>query len=279
LEYFTCEIIKPIKRRSTRTALNKNKSMNKVLSVHTCAEQCLYQSLRDGQCYNGQDPSACKEFKQRASGIVLERITTELKGRLRDSIVLQYQEQAEQNKVSISTDPEVEEVFTRQIPFPPMTEERKQVSPASVVSYVWFDPKNDKITKTKKVDRSTHWTGLNQVTTGAGLANGNAPRSLCTKCGEWVRYPHDPKTLMVECWLCVTKEVLACENKKPKEKSIDGRSEDKRFSNRGLRSGFIRHDQKPNRKVKERKKPAPRKTVGNPKGILRRGPDKMVDGS
>jgi hypothetical protein len=229
MEYFICEIVKPIKRRSLKTALNKTKSMNKVLSVHTCVEQCLYQFLRDGQCYNGKDPYACKDFRQQTKGINLDQITTELKDRLRDSIVLKYREMAEQNKVTISTD--TEEVFTKQIPFPPMDQERKRVSSAGVVSYVWFDPKTDSVTRTKKLRIETHGTQLNQVAVGGGLAdcvNKGSPKSRCNKCGEWVQYPHDPKTLKVTCWLCVAKEVLAHENKKsetpePKKEKSNGK--------------------------------------------------------
>jgi hypothetical protein len=226
VEHFICEIIKPIKRKSTRTALNKNKSMNKVLSVHTIAEQCLYQFLRDGQCCNGNDPYSCKEFKQQANGINLEKTTTELQGRLNDSIVLQYREQAEQDKVITSTD--AEEVFTKTIPFPPMDKERKRVSPAGVVNYIWFDPETDKVTKTKKVKVETHGSKLNQVATGGGRVEKKAPKSLCVKCGEWVQYPHDPKTMQVTCGLCVAKEVLAHENKKSetpesKEKKSHGK--------------------------------------------------------
>jgi hypothetical protein len=218
VENFICEIIKPIKRRSSRTALNKNKSMNKVLSVHTCIDQCLYQFLRDGQCYNGQNPYACKEFKQRADGIDLEQISSELRGRLKDSTVLKYREMAEQNKVTIST--ETEEVFTKQIPSPTMDKERKRISSAGVVSYVWFDPKTDNVTKTKKLRIETHGTQLNQVAVGGGWVDSihkGAPKSLCTKFGSWVKYPHDPKTLKVTCWLCVAKDVLAYESKKPKQ--------------------------------------------------------------
>ena len=100
MEHFICEIIKPIKRRSSRTALDKRKSMTKVLSVYTTAEHCLYQSLRDGQCYNGHNPYTCEEFKRRVDGIDLEGITTELKVRLNDSIVLKYRELAERKKIS-----------------------------------------------------------------------------------------------------------------------------------------------------------------------------------
>ena len=181
--------------------------MNKILSVHTTTKQCLYQFLRDGQCYNGKDPYFCKDFKQRTDGIDLEQITSGLKDRLKDSIVLQYRKQAEQNKVTISTD--TEEVFTKTIPFPPMDEERKRVSPAGVVSHMWFDPKTDSVTKTKKVKIETRGSRLNQVASGGGSANKKAPKSLCTKCGQWVQYPHDPKTLTVTCWLCVAEEVLA----------------------------------------------------------------------
>jgi hypothetical protein len=229
--YFVCEIIRPIKRRSSRTALNKNKSMNKVLSVHTCVEQCLYQFLRDGQCYNGQYLCSCKEFKQRIDGIDLEQIASGLRARLKDSIVLKYREQAERNKVTTSTD--TEEVFTKKVLFPPMDEERKRTSSAGVVSYVWFDPKIDRVTKTKKVRVEKHGTGLNQVASGGGSANKKAPKSLCTKCGAWIQYPHDSKTLTVTCWLCVAKEVLAHENKKPETsdtKTKEGKSNGKRTS-------------------------------------------------
>ena len=215
-KYFICEIIKPIKRRSIKTALNKNKSMNRVLSVHTCIEQCLYQFLRDGQCYNGQDPYACKEFKQRSVGIDLEQISSELRNRLKDSIVLKHRQMAEQNKVNVSID--TEEVLNRQILFPPMDEKHKNVSSAGVVSYVWFDPKTDNVTRTKKMKIETHGTQLNQVAVGGGLADCTSkgvPKSRCTKCSDWVQYPHDPKTLKVTCWLCVAKEVLEYENKDP----------------------------------------------------------------
>jgi hypothetical protein len=233
MEYFICEIIKPIKRRSSRTALNKNKSMNKVLSGHTCIDQCLYQFLRDGQCYNGQSPYVCKEFKQRSDGVDPGQISLKLRNKLKDSIVLKYREMAEQNKVTISTD--IEEIFARQIPFPPMDQERKRISSAGVVSYVWFDPKPDNVTKTKKLRIETHGTQLNQVAVGGGLAdcaNKGAPKSLCTKCGSWVKYPHDPKTLKVTCWLCLAKEVMAHENKKPKQdiKTKETRTDGKRTS-------------------------------------------------
>lgn len=150
MEHFICEIIKPIKRRSIKAALNKNKSMNKVLSVHTTAEQCLYQFLRDGKCYNGQDPFACEEFNQRAGSIDLKGITTELKARLCDSIVLKHREQAERKKVSaILGSPEKDDVQSRLI----------------------------------------------VIAAGGGRANKKAPKSLCTKCGQWVQYPHDPKRI------------------------------------------------------------------------------------
>jgi hypothetical protein len=234
LENFICEIIKPIKRRSSRTALNKNKSMNKVLSLHTCVEQCLYQFLRDGQCYNGKDPNSCKDLKKQANGIDLEKITTDLKDRLKDSIVLQYRDQAERNKVTTSTD--TEEVFTGKVLFPPMDEDRKRVSPAGVVGYVWFDPELDRVTKTKRVKVETHGTQLQHIAAGGGwadYAHGKVPKSLCTKCGQWVQYPHDPETRTVICWLCVAKEALADENKKPETpytKPKEGKSNGKRTS-------------------------------------------------
>jgi hypothetical protein len=185
VEHFICEIIKPIKRRSIKAALNKNKSMNKVLSVHTTAEQCLYQFLRDGKCYNGQDPNACKEFKQRIEGIDLEQITAELKGRLRDSILLKYRQHAEQNKVPVVSD-------------------------------------------TQEADDAE--LQLSMVASGGDRVNEEAPKSLCTECGAWVQYPHDPKTLQVTCWLCVAKEVFECANEKqetpdtkPKESKPNGK--------------------------------------------------------
>ena len=79
--------------------------MNLLLSVHTTTEQCLYQFLRDGQCYNGQNPFTCEEFKRRADGIDLEGITTDLKARLNDSIVLKYREQGERKKASAAPIP------------------------------------------------------------------------------------------------------------------------------------------------------------------------------
>jgi hypothetical protein len=228
LEHFICEVIKPIKRRSIRAALNKNKSMNKVLSVHTTTEQCLYQFLRDGQCYNGQTPYSCKDFKERANGSNPEQIASGLRARLNGSIVLKYREQAERNKATASTDPETEDVFTKPIPFPPMGEDCKRVSHTGAVSYVWFDPKVDKVTKTKKVKVETHETVLNQVASGGGRVNKKVPKSLCTKCGQWVQYPHDPEKVTVTCWLCVAKEMLAHENKKPetpepKERKSNGK--------------------------------------------------------
>jgi hypothetical protein len=213
LEHFICEIIKPIKRRSIKAALNKNKSINKILCVHTTAEQCLYQFLRDGKCHHGQNPYSCKEFKEWTNGVDLEQIASGLRVKLKDSIVLKYREQAEQNKVINSTD--TQEVFTKPIPFPPIDKERKRVSSAGIVNYIWFDPKTDKVTKTKKVKVKTHGSKLNQVATGGGRTNQDAPKSLCTKCGEWVQYPHDPENLEVTCWLCVAKGVLEYENKKP----------------------------------------------------------------
>jgi hypothetical protein len=186
VENFICEIIKPVKRRNSRTALNKNRSMNKVLSVHNTVDQCLYQFLRDGQCYNGQDPNSCKEFKQRANGIDLERITTELKNRLKDSIVLKYQRRAEQKKVS-------------------------------AISSLQDDDDAE--------------PQLRVVAPGGGRVNRKAPKSLCTKCGSWVQYPHDSKKVTVTCWLCVAKEVLAHENKKPETpEPKEGKSNGKRTS-------------------------------------------------
>jgi ABC-type sulfate/molybdate transport systems ATPase subunit len=125
----------------------------------------------------------------------------------------------------------IEEVFTKQILFPPMDEERKRISSAGVVSYVWFDPKTDKVTRTKKLRIETHGTQLNQVAVGGGLAdcaNNGVPKSLCTNCGGWVKYPHDPKTLQVTCWLCVTKEAMEYKNKKsetpePKKEKSNGK--------------------------------------------------------
>jgi hypothetical protein len=58
---------------------------------------------------------------------------------------------------------------------------------------------------------------LRVVASGGGRVNKKAPKSLCTKFGAWVQYPHDAKTLQVTCWLCVAKEVLAYENKKPEQ--------------------------------------------------------------
>jgi hypothetical protein len=220
LEYFICEIIKPIKRRNSKTALNKNKSMNKVLSVHTCVEHCLYRFLRDGQCYNGQSPYACKEFKHRANGIDLEKISSGLKDRLRDSIVLGYRRQAERNKATTLIDSGTEEVFTRTIPFPLMDGERKRVSPAGVVSYVWFDPEVDRVTKTNRIKVEAHRMHLNHVAPGGGWVNKNVPKSICTECGAMVQYPHDPKKVTVKCWLCVAKEVLIHKNKKLETQDI-----------------------------------------------------------
>jgi len=164
--------------------------MNKVLSVHTTAEQCLYQFLRDGQCYNGQNPYGCKEFKQRAGGIDLEEIATELKTRLNNSIVLKYRKQSEHNKV-------------------PVVSGSKEDDDAEL--------------------------RLRVVATGGGRVNRKAPKSLCTKCGSWVQYPHDPKTLQVTCWLCAAKQALEDE-KYPKNESArnqkpkDGKSNAKRTS-------------------------------------------------
>lgn len=232
-DFFVCQIIKPIKRRSSQTALNKNKSMNKVLSVHTCAGQCLYQFFRDGHCYNGQDPYACKEFEQQANGIDLEQLAAELKDRLQDSIVLKYREQAEQKKVPPVTDSEADEVFTKTVRFPLMDKERKREGCAGVVSYVWFDPKTDNVTKTKRARIEAHGIRLNHVATGGGRVNEKASKSTCTECGAAVRYPHDPESLKVKCWLCVAKEVLACENKGPENpdtKIKKGKSNGKRTS-------------------------------------------------
>jgi hypothetical protein len=183
VEHFICEIIKPIKRRSIKAALNKNKSMNKVLSVHTTVEQCLYQFLRDGKCYNGQNPNSCKEFKQQVNGIDLEQISSEPRTRLKESIVLKYQLRAEQKKA------------------------------LSVLSL-----QEDDDAKLR----------LRMVALGGGRANMKAPKSLCTKCGSWVHYPHDPEKFTVTCWLCVAIEVLEYENKKtetpePKERKFNGK--------------------------------------------------------
>ena len=188
MKHFICEIIKPIKRRSSRTALDKSKPMNRIISVHTTPQQCLYQYLRDGKCYNGQSSFACKEFKQQAVGIDLEQVTTELKERIKDSIVLKYQERAEGNRVSVGSGSQ----------------------------------END--------DNELH---LAVIASGGGRVNEKAPKSLCTKCGEWVQYPYDPKTLQVTCWLCVAKEVFECANEKhetPDTKPKEGKSNGKRSS-------------------------------------------------
>jgi hypothetical protein len=208
--YFVCEIIKPIKRRSSRTALNKNKSMNKVLSVHTCLEQCLYQFLRDGQCCHGQVPFGCDEFERQAKEIDIEKMSSELENRLSDSIVLQHQRQAAKNKVNADS----EEMFTKPIPFPPMDEQRKQVSKDGIVTYVWFDPMVEHVTKTKRIAVKRHGTQLKPVATGGGRVNKNVPKSICTEC---------PKKVTVKCWLCVAKEVLVHKNKKPETQDIKTR--------------------------------------------------------
>jgi hypothetical protein len=218
LEYFICEIIKPIKRRNSKTALNKNKSMNKVLSVPTCVEQCLYRFLRDGQCYHGQVPFGCDEFEKQAKGIDIGKMSSELENRLRGSIVLQYRKQAEQNTVTVN--PETEEMFTKPILFPPMDEQRKQVSRDGIVTYVWFDPRVERVTKTKRIAVKRHGTQLKPLATGGGRVNKNVPKSICIECGTIVQYPHDPKKVTVKCWLCVAREVLVHKNKKPETQDI-----------------------------------------------------------
>lgn len=213
---FICEIIKPIKRRNSRTALNKTKSMNKVLSVHTCVEQCLDRFLRDGQCYHGQVPFGCDEFEKQAKEIDIEKMSSELENRLSDSIVLQHQRQAAKNKVTTDS----EEMFTKPIPFPPMDEERKRISRDGLVTYVWFDHRVERVTKTKRIAVKKHGAQLKPVATGGGRVNINVPKSICTKCGAVVQYPHDPKKVTVKCWLCVAKEVLAHKNKKSETQDI-----------------------------------------------------------
>jgi hypothetical protein len=213
---FICEIIKPIKRRNSKTALNKNKSMNKVLSVHTSVEQCLYRFLRDGQCYNGQVPYGCNEFERQAKEIDIEKMSSELENRLSSSVVLQYQRQAAKNKVNADS----EEMFIKPIPFPPMDEERKRISEDGIVTYVWFDPKVNSTTKTKIIKYEGHETQLKVIATGGGRTNKNVPKSICTECGAMVQYPHDAKKVTVKCWLCVAKKVLAHKNKKPETQDM-----------------------------------------------------------
>jgi hypothetical protein len=190
--------------------------MNKVLSVHTCVEQCLYQFLRDGQCYNGQVPFGCNEFEKQAKGINIEKMSSELETKLMGSIVLQYRKQAEQN--TVTANPETEEIFTKLIPFPPMDEEQKQISKDGIVTYVWFDRKVNSTTKTKIIKNEGNGTQPKVIATGGGRVNKNVPKSICTECGAMVQYPHDPKKVTVKCWLCVAKEVLV--HKKPETQDI-----------------------------------------------------------
>ena len=225
MEYFICEIIKPIKRRSITAALNKNKSMNKVLSAHTCIEHCLYQYLRDGQCCNGKDPQSCKTFLGQTNGVGLEQTTSELKNRLKHSIVLRYRNQADRNKIHISVDSETEEVFVKPIPFPPMNEDRKRISPDGVVSYMWFDPQTDRVTKTKRIRTDKYRKCLKCVAVGGWLAKKSAAKSVCTECGEWVRYPHDTQKVTVKCWLCLAGETLEQDKSDSKTPDIKTKEE------------------------------------------------------
>jgi hypothetical protein len=94
------------------------------------------------------------------------------------------------------------------------------VSPAGVVSYVWFDPEVDRVTKTNRIKVEAHRMYLNHVATGGGWVNKNVPKSICTECGAMAQYPHDPKKVTVKCWLCVAKEVLIHKNKKPETQDI-----------------------------------------------------------
>ena len=111
-------------------------------------------------------------------------------------------------------------MFTKPIPFPPMDEERKRISRDGLVTYVWFDRRVERVTKTKRIAVKKHGAQLKPVATGGGRVNKNVPKSICTKCGAVVQYPHDPKKVTVKCWLCVAKEVLAHKNKKSETQDI-----------------------------------------------------------
>ena len=45
-------------------------------------------------------------------------------------------------------------VFTKPVYFSPMNNERKQASEDGIVSYVWFDPKKDTVTKTRTITKN-----------------------------------------------------------------------------------------------------------------------------
>jgi hypothetical protein len=197
MDYFICEITKPIKRRSKRAASDPKKSMNKILSVHTNVKQCLWQMLRDGRCYHGKNPFRCEEFARQAQGVNLDALERELTSRIKDSLVLRHRAEAESKEAySVAIDACLPALLS--------------------------------VVDRKKIEGRLCLAGLSEggklrLIAGSGpKPDCKLPKSKCIMCGTEVQYPHNPKTKKVTCWLCVANEVYEHEKgiKKPEPKEV-----------------------------------------------------------